>query len=289
MIGGFTDHYFATADGPRLHYRDYPAVGRETGVPVLCLHGLTRNVKDFEELAPMIAALGRRVIVASQRGRGLSEPDPDMERYQPLTYAADMMALLESLEIGKAVFVGTSMGGLMTMITAATRPDLIAAAVINDIGPELSEDGLNRIRENTSSREPVDSWDEAAARSRESNLEAFPRRADDPAFWDAFARRCWGEREDGKLALEYDGQIIEAMNAGGPLPDLWPFWEPFKSIPVLLVRGGITDLLTEATVAEMKRRAPDMAYVEVPGVGHAPFMTEPEAWVAIERFMGEAD
>lgn len=284
----WTDHFFTTADGPRIHYRDYPCAGEAAGVPVICLHGLTRNVKDFEDLAPLIVETGRRVIVISQRGRGRSEPDLVHERYQPLTYAGDVMALLDEIGIDRAVIVGTSMGGLMTMIIAAQEPQRIAAGVINDIGPEIAPEGIARIVANVSSRDPVTSWDEAAARSRESNLAAFPKRADDAAFWADFARKTWIE-EDGRIRLDYDGAIVEQMGAADDLPDLWPFWAPFAGFPTLLVVGGITDLISRDTIAEMHRRAPGMKEVVVPDVGHAPFMTEPEALAAIRQFLAECD
>lgn len=285
----FNDCFFTTTDGLRIHYRDYPAQGPVAGLPVLCLHGLTRNVKDFEELAPMIAAKGRRVIVASQRGRGRSDRDPRIERYTPPVYAGDMLGLLDALGIERAVFVGTSMGGLITMIVGSLQPQRIAAAVINDIGPAIAPPGLERIRQNTSSREPADGWDEAAARTRESNLAAFPKRAEDRAFWRDFARKTWIEAEDGRVVLDYDGGIIEAMGSDAPPQDMWAFWEPFRHIPVLVVRGGISDLLAPETVEEMNRRKPDMEYAEVPDVGHAPFMTEPEAWSSVAAFLNRVD
>ncbi len=288
MPDAWTEHFFTTADGPRIHYRDYPSAGDPAGVTVICLHGLTRNVKDFEDLAPLIVETGRRVIVISQRGRGRSEPDPVHERYQPLTYAGDVMALLDEIGIDRAVFVGTSMGGLMTMIIAAQDSQRIAAAVINDIGPEIAPEGIARIVANVSSRDPVTTWEEAAARSRESNLAAFPKRADDAGFWADFARKTWIE-EDGRIRLDYDGAIVEQMGAADDLPDLWPFWAPFAGFPTLLVVGGITDLISRDTIAEMHRRAPGMKEVVVPDVGHAPFMTEPEALAAIQQFLAECD
>jgi len=286
----FTDHFFTNPDGLKLHYRDYPAVGAETGLPVLCLHGLTRNVKDFDELAPQIAALGRRVIVVSQRGRGQSDYDPQPERYQPPVYAGDMIALLDHMALKPVVFVGTSMGGLITMAVNAVRPDLVAGAVLNDIGAEINLEGIDRIRENVSSRDPVDSWEEAAERTMAYNLAAFPDRKGDTDYWIAFAKRTWIEREDGRLHLDYDGAITEQIDGNDAPPELWNFWMPaFAGKPVLLVRGAITDLLTPETAAEMKARKPDLMVVEVPRVGHAPFMTEPEAWAAIEKFMAEVD
>lgn len=285
MPEAFTDGFFTTADGPKIHYRDYAPVGAVTGVPVLCLHGLTRNVKDFEDLAPLLAGMGRRVIVASQRGRGLSDPDPVVERYHPLTYSIDMLGLLTELDIPKAVFVGTSMGGLMTMIIASQNPESLAGAVLNDIGPELAEAGLDRIKANTASREPVTRWEEAADRSKQVNLACFPNRENDDAFWLDFAQRCWGERADGKIALEYDGAIIDQLGKDGAPPDLWGLWDAFGPIPTLLVRGAITDLITPETVAEMTRRKPDLQVVEVAGVGHAPFMTEDDAWPGIKKFV----
>ena len=289
MSQRYSDHFFTTGDGPRLHYRDYAPVGEARGVPVLCLHGLTRNVGDFEDLAPRLAALGRRVVVVSQRGRGRSDPDPQELRYQPLTYALDMIALLDALKIERAVFIGTSMGGLMTMIIAAQQPHRIAAAVLNDIGPEIANAGLDRIKANVSSRDPVASWDEAADRSREANLAAFPKRADDAEFWLDFAHKTWIETGDGRIALAYDGALVDQLDSSAVPPDLWPFWEPFNRFPTLLVRGGISDLLTPETVAEMTRRNPGLDFVEVPDIGHAPFMTEPEAWAAIEAFLHRVD
>ena len=293
MTEGFSDHFFTTADGLRLHYRDYPALGPARGLPILCLHGLTRNVRDFEGLAPRLAAVGRRVIVASQRGRGRSDPDPQAERYQPVTYSDDMMGLLDALTIDRAVFIGTSMGGLMTMIIASHPPQRVAAAVLNDIGPEIAPAGLERIKLNVASRDPVSSWDEAAMRSREANLAAFPVRADDTAFWLDFAHKTWVKTGtgmgEGQIALAYDGAIVDQIDSSAIPPDMWPFWEPFKSIPTLLVRGAISDLLSGAKAAEMKRRKPDLEIVEVPETGHAPFMTEPEAWAAIKGFVERVD
>lgn len=282
----FTDGFHTTADGLRLHYRDYSAAGEMHGLPVVCLHGLTRNVKDFEELAPEIAGLGRRVIVVSQRGRGRSDPDPNPERYQPVIYASDMIDLLDEMEVRPAIFVGTSMGGIITMAVNTLRPDLVAGAVINDIGAEIAEKGLDRIRENVASRDPVESWAEAIERTRASNLSEFPDTADDEAYWDAFARRIWIERPDGLIHLDYDGAITGQIDSAPP-PPLWEYWMPaFENKPVLLVRGGITDLLAPETVAEMKARKPDMEFVEVPNVGHAPFLTEPAAWSALKDFFG---
>jgi pimeloyl-ACP methyl ester carboxylesterase len=289
MSEAYTDHFFTTADGPRLHYRDYKPMGAETGLPVLCLHGLTRNVKDFDELAPRLAALGRRVITISQRGRGRSDADPQVDRYQPLTYAADMIGLLDELGLDRVVIVGTSMGGLMTMIIASQQPERLAGVVINDIGPELATEGILRIITNVSSREPVDSWAEAAERTRQSNLAAFPDRSADEAFWQDFARKTWIETADGTIQLDSDPAIVGQLDGDAPVPDLWAFWDCFGPIPTLLVRGGITDLLSPDTVAEMRRRKPDLEYVEAAGVGHAPFMTEDDAWPTIKKFVSGLD
>ncbi|MBL8542790.1 MAG: alpha/beta hydrolase [Hyphomonadaceae bacterium] len=283
---GFVETLFATADGPRLEVRDYAPAGAVSGAPVLCLHGLTRNVRDFDELAPRIAGLGRRVIVASQRGRGGSDRDPMPARYNPAIYAGDMLALLDQLSVERAVYVGTSMGGLMTMITAAIAPQRIAAAVLNDIGPEIDPAGLARIQSYVGKTKPVETWADAIASTRILQSVAFPKETSD-AFWEAFARRAYREEPDGRVVLDYDPAIAQAFQPApdAPAADLWPLFEALKPVPVLLVRGGISDLLSAATVEEMRRRKPDLKAVSVPDVGHAPYMTEPAAWAAIEDFL----
>ena len=141
----FADLTWTSQDGLTLHARDYAAARPVTGVPVICIHGLTRNARDFEDLAPRIAALGRRVLAVDVRGRGRSARDPQPLNYHPGTYAMDVVALLEATGIDRAVFVGTSMGGIIAMVLASIRPEAIAGAVLNDVGPELSPLGLARI------------------------------------------------------------------------------------------------------------------------------------------------
>src|SRR6185295_16820883 len=144
-IGGFEERVVATVDGLALYARDYPPLEPTTGLPVICLHGLTRNSRDFEVIAPRIAALGRRVIVPDMRGRGKSANDPDPAHYVPAVYAQDVLKMMDTLSIPQAVFVGTSMGGIITMVMATIAPDRIAGSVLNDVGPKLSADGLSRI------------------------------------------------------------------------------------------------------------------------------------------------
>lgn len=285
------DRFFDTADGLKLQYRDYRPVGRERGVPVLCLHGLTRNVRDFDELAPMIAGLGRRVIVASQRGRGLSDRDPHAERYNPSVYTADMLALLDGLDIPRAVFIGTSMGGLMTLMTAAVAPERLAGAVLNDIGPEIAPAGLARIRGYVGGGGAAVTWSDAAAWCRSINGPAFPHERGE-GFWKSFAHKIFREEAPGRIVLDYDPQIARSVTPDSEAPpdaDLWPLWDAFAGLPTLVVRGEISDILSAATVAEMARRKPDLAIAIVPGVGHAPFMTEPDAWVALQRLLTDID
>lgn len=287
----FVDRHWTSADGLRLYARDYAAAAGPAKLPVIAIHGLTRNSADFEVIAPLIAQSGRRVLAIDVRGRGRSDRAPDPMTYQPATYAKDVLELMRQSGIERAVFLGTSMGGLITMALAAVRSKVIAAAIINDVGPEVAKEGLARIAAYTG--QPVDTptWKDAAAYARRTNEVAFPHYVD--ADWAAFARRVFTEGPDGAPILNYDPDIMAPIRAAGTralVPGLWPmFGRLARGRPVLLVRGETSDLLSPAIAAKMRKRAPKMDYVEVPGVGHAPMLDEPEAKAAIFPFLGEVE
>lgn len=289
MSQTFTERRWTSADGLSLYARDYAGAAGPAKLPVIAIHGLTRNSADFEGIAPLIAATGRRVLAIDVRGRGQSDRAPDPMTYQPATYAQDVLALLQQAGIEKAVFMGTSMGGLITMALAAIRSKVIAGAIINDVGPEVAKEGLARIA--AYSGQPVDTptWADAAAYAEKINAVAFPHyKAKD---WDAFARRTFIEGTEGAPILNYDPDIAVPIRAAGPkalVPNLWPmFGKLTRGRPVLLVRGATSDLLSEQIAARMRKRAPRMDFVEVPNVGHAPMLDEPEARAAIFPFLGE--
>lgn len=289
MSQTFTERRWTSADGLSLYARDYAGAAGPAKLPVIAIHGLTRNSADFDGIAPLIAATGRRVLAIDVRGRGQSDRAPDPMTYQPATYAQDVLALLQQAGIEKAVFMGTSMGGLITMALAAIRSKVIAGAIINDVGPEVAKEGLARIA--AYSGQPVDTptWADAAAYAEKINAVAFPHyKAKD---WDAFARRTFIEGTEGAPILNYDPDIAVPIRAAGPkalVPNLWPmFGRLTRGRPVLLVRGAMSDLLSEEIAAKMRKRAPRMDFVEVPNVGHAPMLDEPEARAAIFPFLGE--
>ena len=289
MTQTFADRRWTAPDGLSLYARDYAAASGPAKLPVIAIHGLTRNSADFGAIAPLIAQSGRRVLAVDVRGRGKSDRAPDPMTYQPVNYAHDILALMEQAGIARAVFLGTSMGGLITMALAAIRSKVIAAAIINDVGPEVAKEGLARIA--AYSGRPVDTptWAEAAAYVKQHNAVAFPHYAD--ADWDAFARRVFRVGSEGSPELDYDPDIAVPIRAAGAralVPNLWPmFGRLTRARPVLLVRGETSDLLSESIAAKMRKRAPKMDFVEVPGVGHAPMLDEPEAKAAIFPFLGE--
>ncbi len=291
-IGGFEERIVATVDGLALYARDYPPLLPETGLPVICLHGLTRNSRDFEVVAPRIAALGRRVIAPDMRGRGKSANDPDPAHYVPVVYAQDVVALLDRLNVPKAVFVGTSMGGIITMLLATIAPDRIAASVLNDVGPTLNVQGVARIASYVGRARPVSSWDEAAETVRAINGGAYPNRLDDQAFWLAFARRTFRTREDGQLEADYDPHIALAFadfDEDEPAPDLTPLFTALAQKPMLSVRGAISDLFSAEAVAAMRELKPDLETATVENIGHAPTLEEPEAWDALLEFLAKVE
>jgi len=291
-IGGFEERIVATVDGLSLYARDYPPLLPQTGLPVICLHGLTRNSRDFEVAAPRIAALGRRVIAADMRGRGQSANDPDPAHYVPAVYAQDVIALMQKLEIPKAVFIGTSMGGLITMVLAALAPDRVAASVLNDVGPKLNASGLARIATYVGRTQAVDSWAEAAEAVRAITGSAYPERLDDEAFWLAFAKRTFRARDDGKFEADYDPHIALAFadfDEEAPPPDMTPLFTALAQKPMLSVRGGISDLIADDVIEMMRSLKPDLETVTVENVGHAPTLEEPEAWDAVLDFLARVD
>ncbi|WP_404480150.1 alpha/beta fold hydrolase [Novosphingobium sp. BL-52-GroH] len=268
-----------------LAARDYAAAGSQAPV-LLMMHGLTRNSADFEPLAARLA--GRyRMIVPDQRGRGLSQWDPDPANYRPEVYAQDMLALLDELGIERAGLVGTSMGGLMAMVMNALRPGLAQGVVFNDIGPVLEPAGLARIQGYVGPSGTMANWTEAAARTRAINASAFPDYG--RAEWEAFARRIARQNADGTVSFAYDPAISQSVAGDDPQtvpPDLWPLWDLLDTVPVLVVRGALSDLLSVRTVTAMaQRHAGPYASVEVPRVGHAPILDEPVVLAAIEAFL----
>ncbi|HTK36244.1 MAG TPA: alpha/beta hydrolase [Caulobacteraceae bacterium] len=286
----FADRVWTSAERLVLHARDYPPAAGAARLPVLCLPGLTRNAADFEVVAPWIAARGRRVLALDLRGRGASAWDPQPMNYMPLSYAADVLALMDTAGIGRALFVGTSLGGIVTMVLASLRPAAVAGAVLNDVGPSLNPEALRRIGAYTGRDPEVQDWAGAAAYARDVNAAAFPDYG--PAQWTAFARRLFTEGPDGRPRLAYDPEIIAPIRAAGPdalAPDITPLFLTLATgRPLLLVRGGISDLLDPPRAEAMRMLAPHMAYAEVPNVGHAPMLDEPEALEALAAFLDGA-
>lgn len=280
----FSDCHLTVADGLRLHYRDYP--GPKDKPPLLCLHGLTRNARDFAAFAERYSPAWR-VIVLNFRGRGSSDHDPLPARYNPLTYARDVIELLDALEVSKAIFVGTSLGGLVTMTVAATAPQRIAASILNDIGPELTDAGLDRIRSYVGKDARFASWDEAARAIAGNQGSAFPNYDHDD--WVAMARRNCRER-DGEIVFDYDMAIaLPFQTQPTPKVDLWPIFKALGQHPLLVVRGALSDLLSAGTLGKMREAVPAMKSVTVPGIGHAPMLDEPEAAAAIDDFLRGLD
>jgi pimeloyl-ACP methyl ester carboxylesterase len=277
----YADRHLLVRDGLRLHYRDYP--GATDRPPLLCLPGLTRNARDFAGFAERYSPRFR-VIALDFRGRAASDYDPVPARYNPVTYAGDVIELLDQLGIGEAIFAGTSLGGLVTMVVAATAPQRIAAAIINDVGPDVDPAGIDRILTYVGKDVRFKSWDEAAdtiAANYGSKFDRFTH-----ADWVAMAKRNCRE-ENGEICFDYDMAIAEPFRTAGPVPqvDLWPLFDALGQKPLLVVRGGKSDLLTAETAEKMQAVAPGMKLVVVPGVGHAPELSEPEAVTAIDEFL----
>lgn len=277
----WADRSFTNRDGLKLHYRDYS--GPSDRPPILCLHGLTRNSRDFEDAAARYAG-DWRVLTLDFRGRGLSDHDPDSSRYTPKTYAEDVAELLDEAGIDQAVFLGTSLGGIVTMIVAAAAPERIAGAMLNDIGPDVDPSGIERIR--TYVGNPVQFRDFADAGQRIGSASADVHPAYGPAEWERFARRVCRQTDDG-VEFDYDMAIADNFNRPDtdPVGDIWPFFRALSHVPLLVLRGERSDLLSDAGVAAMRRAHPDAEVVTVPGVGHAPDLSEPQAVEAIDRLL----
>lgn len=277
----YEDRYYVIRDGLRLHYRDYP--GASTRPPLLCLHGLTRNARDWAEFAERYSPRFR-VIALEFRGRADSDYDPLPARYNPLTYAGDVIELLDQLAIPQAIFVGTSLGGLVTMTIAAMAPQRIAAAILNDVGPDLDASGIGRILSYVGKDRRFKSWDEAADAIAANYGASFDRYTHDD--WVKMAKRNCRD-ENGEIRFDYDMAIAEPFKTAGPTPnvDLWPFFAVLGQKPLLVIRGAKSDLLTAATAEKMKAVVPDVKLAVVLGVGHAPELNEPEAVAAIDEFL----
>ena len=287
----FEDRYWSSRDGLKLHFRDYPApqdAGGPALAPVLCLHGLTRNARDFDTIAPHLAET-RRVICPDMRGRGDSEYAKDSASYTPVQYAEDLLELIAQEGIERFVAIGTSLGGLLSMGLATVIPEKIAGAVINDVGPALRRDGLERIKEYVGQGRSFPTWVHAAREIEKTHSGAHPDQPLD--FWIGMAKRIMALTSNGRIVFDYDMKIAEPFMDFDVdnQPDLWPAWEALAGRPVLVLRGALSDLLSAETMDEMVRRLPGTQALTLDNVGHAPTLDEPEAVAAIDRLLARVD
>lgn len=273
--------YYESDDGLRLFYREFGA-GRG-GTPVICLPGLTRNSRDFEDLADRLADR-RRIITTDLRGRGYSDYDPVWQNYHPGTYIRDVVRLLDTLDIEKVIVIGTSLGGLIAMGMAAACGQRLAGVVMNDIGPEIHPAGIQRVSQYTGRMPPVDSWDAAIAQTREVYGEWLPGLSDDD--WRGMARKAYREIEGPVPRLDMDPMIGEAVrNVGPQTGDPWQYFDALADLPVTLLWGRNSDILTADIIDRMTARKPDLEVVPVANRGHVPLLDEPECVAAIDAFL----
>lgn len=281
----WSDQYWWSGDGVRLHARIYAGPeGSEAKPPVLCMPGLARNARDFEALAPHVAQQ-RRAIVIEFRGRGDSAYAKDPMTYVPLTYVQDVVALLDELGIDRFATIGTSLGGLVSMLIAATLPGRLVGAVLNDVGPELQASGLDRIRDYIGAGGSQPTWMHAARAFAELNGAIYPHYAIHD--WLRLTKRTHRLTPEGRIVTDYDKQIAAPLRVtGGEAAfDMWPVYSALGTVPLLILRGELSDILARSAGEKMVAELPQARLVEVPGVGHAPTLDEPEAIAAIDEWI----
>ena len=282
--------FVSAQDGLRLHVREYGA-RRAAGLPVVCLPGITRTAADFAELAPALAAapLRRRVIVIESRGRGLSEYDSNPDNYNLAVELGDVFSVLTALAIGPAVFVGSSRGGILTMLLGAAHPTAIAGAVLHDIGPVVEARGLARIKGYIGKLPQPHSFEEGADMLRRITGAQFPNLT--PDQWLAAARRAW-RMKNGALVPTYDGRLarsLASVDLERPIPALWNEFDTLKAVPMLVIRGGNSDILSAETVAAMRSRRDAMEVIEVADQGHAPLLEGDDLLRGLIRFVEDCE
>jgi pimeloyl-ACP methyl ester carboxylesterase len=280
----FSEGVWESEDGLRLRYRDY--AGGAGKPPLLCLHALTRNARDFEPLAGRFAGEWR-LIVPDMRGRGQSEYARDPATYQVANYVDDVARLLRQLDCGPVAVVGTSMGGMIAMHMALANAWPLAGVALNDVGPEIDPAGIGRIRQYVGQGGSFETWMHAARHLREPFGKAYPDFQ--TADWLAFAKRVMVLAGNGRVVFDYDMKIAEPFHAPAPdAPvDLWPAFRALAGRPVLAIRGELSDILSAATLKRMKIEVPEMEACTVPRVGHPPTLEEPEAQAALAAFLAK--
>lgn len=282
MTSDLPAQHYESTDGLNLYYRDFSPDAE--GIPVVCLPGLTRNSRDFEEIALHLGDR-HRVLTPDLRGRGYSDYDPDWRNYHPGTYVADTWRLLDLLNIKDFVILGTSLGGLIAMAMAYQDSSRLKAVVMNDIGPEIGAEGLARILKYAGLMPPVNNWDEALAQSKSVYGPWLPGLTEDD--WAKMVRRSYREGPDGKPRLDMDPEIGTAVRGVGPqVGDPWVLFDALKKTPTLVLHGILSDILTPDILQKMQARKPDLLIQDVAQRGHVPLLDEPECISAIDAFLG---
>jgi len=284
-MASWTDKYWWSKDALRLHFRDY--AGRDDRPPILCLPGLTRNARDFEPVADRLAGEWR-LICPDLRGRGESAYAKDSMTYAPLVYLQDIEALIAELGLTRLILFGTSLGGILTMLMGATGAERIAGALLNDIGPQLEPAGLARIRTYVGKQSNWPTWGHAARAIAVNNRHVHPDY--ELAEWIAMAKRLCRLTRAGRIMFDYDMKIAEPFRLPGGEAgvDLWPAFDTLKNAPMTVVRGELSDILSDSGAIKMTMRRGDIDYVTVPRTGHVPTLGEPASVAAVDRLLARA-
>ncbi|MFO0995211.1 MAG: alpha/beta hydrolase [Alphaproteobacteria bacterium] len=280
----FRERRYRSQDDLALYVREY-GDALSPGIPVVCLGGLTRNSKDFHLLATHLSTK-RRVVCPDYRGRGQSAYDPDWRHYAPATYLSDIRDLLALAQIHRAVFIGTSMGGLLAAAMAIAAPAAVAGVVLNDTGPELDREGIGRIMRYIAVDRPQPGWEEAKSHLR-TLLPNLSLSSD--ADWQRMAENTYRMGSDGMLHFDWDVRIAKPLVEGPALPDLWPVFRALKRTPTVAIRGGASDVLSAAAFDRMAQEKPDLVRLTLPGIGHAPSLDEPASRAVIDAFLSGLD
>ena len=278
----YENRYWWSNDGIRLHYRDYP--GDSGKPPIVCLPGLTRNAREFEDVARRLSP-DWRVIAVDLRGRGDSGYAKDPMTYVPLTYAQDVEGLLGELGVDRYVAFGSSLGGIVSMLLAGTGHARLAGVLLNDVGPDIMPQGLSRIRSYVGRSNTWPTWIHAARAVAEANGDVYPGFALED--WLAMAKRLYRLNSAGRIVLDYDMKIAEPFRVPGNEagPDMWRALDVLKAVPTLIVRGDRSDVLSAATAARMADMLDAGEVVTIADVGHTPTLSEPEAIAGIDRLL----